>query len=191
MTLCDLEVCSPLVILANSGPYTKRSSIDIICWGSILCQGTELETKFLAGVEVVDKSLAIDASRAFWEALWDDFMCLAKGISSDGSPLARDADGTCWGAIMCFSKADLEKLVAYGRPSYGSGHEICGECLANRTTMPHTDLRHDATWRPSEVAMTNAQYVARYTNGHPMADSPFFNKFFTAWTQCMFWIIMV
>ena len=91
-----------------------------------MCQGTELETKFLARVEVVDKSLAIDANRAFWEALWDDLMCLAKGISSDDSPLARDAYGTCLGAIMCFSKDDLEKTVLYGRPSFSSGHEICG-----------------------------------------------------------------
>ena len=78
--------------------------------GSILCQGTELETKFLAGVEVVDKSAEIDAIRAFWEAFGDDFTCLAKGISSDGNPLARDADGTCWGAILLFFKSRLREV---------------------------------------------------------------------------------
>ena len=110
---------------------------------------------------------------------------LADGVSGDGADLALDPDGAKWAGVLLFNKADLEKLVHLGRPSYGGGGQICGECLADRADLAFTDARLDSNWRPTEAAMTNDVYVHRHSqNGHPMGSSPFLCNCFTDLTRC-------
>ena len=55
---------------------------------------------------------------------------------------------------------------------------MCFSCLANRTTMPFTDLSETAAWKPTEL-MSNADYIDRLRKPrHPLVDSPFFDKDF-------------
>ena len=89
------------------------------------------------------------------------------------------SDGTLWGGCLLFNKADFERLVLLGRPSYNAAAQICGECFADRDAYPFSDLSRHATWRPTAACMTNEVYVARHRqSGHPMADWPILSKYF-------------
>ena len=61
-TLAELSVCIPLILFTDAGPYGKRNSVDICCFGSIICSGTEIQTKFIISVEIVNKAEAIDSA---------------------------------------------------------------------------------------------------------------------------------
>ena len=85
-----------------------------------------------------------------WARLLDDFDGLARRQLPDGSPAFRDEDGVEWGFILVFDGDDLEHLVnQYGLTNYNAAHEVCGFCLANRTTRKFTNLQENAEWRPT------------------------------------------
>ena len=178
-SLAELSVVIPLILFTDAGPYGKRNGCDICCFGSVICEGTEIQTKYVISVEIVNKADAIDSAQDFWDQLWADFETLASGLYDDGTPIARDSDGTLWGGCLLFNKADFERLVLLGRPSYSAAAQICGECFADRDAYPFSDLSRHATWRPTAACMTNEVYVARHRqSGHPMADWPILSKYF-------------
>ncbi len=82
-----------------------------------------------------------------------------------GTPLALDDESVMWKAIALFGKADGEQLVAWGMPSYNDPDELCGCCLASRSTRPYTHLRENASWQVTEIS-TTAVLVARLTRPH-------------------------
>ena len=103
---------------------------------------------------------------------------LEAGYFSDGTPIARDADGTLWTSYMLFGKSDMEvSTVQWGVTSYNAAEEMCGSCDANRTDKPFTNLRENSEWRPSEK-MSNVQYMSRVKQNHPLTRSRYFGKHF-------------
>ena len=95
-----------------------------------------------------------------------------------GTPLAADSTGTIWGGIALFAKGDGEQLMEWGLPSTSTPDQICGFCMANRTTMPYTDLRPSATWWATEIGTTVA-FKERLKRPHqPLIDAPFFTFWF-------------
>ena len=107
-------------------------------------------------------------------------MLLATGRDSNGDVMFPADGDECWTFPMVFGKSDMEVMcLAWGLDSYASAVEICGWCLANRNTLPHTDCRHNAAWRansplPNEIFM--ARLAAR--SQHPISKAHYFNKYF-------------
>jgi hypothetical protein len=71
-----------------------------------------------------------------------------------------------------WGKADLEQDVHWGMPSYNAADTVCGNCGANRTDRPFTDLRPDAAWRPGED-MPNPDFIDMCHGSHPLKQSPY------------------
>ena len=67
-----------------------------------------------------------------------------------------------------------------GLPSYTVGErgEVCPWFLANRRLLPYIDLRPCARWRPTEIAMTNRELIARVAVGHLVVVSRYVSKWY-------------
>ena len=90
-----------------------------------------------------------------WKAILDDFDKLADCFSVD-------VDGENWNLVLIFATGDLEQLcMKWGLKSYNGPIELCGFCLANRTSRTYTDLQEDAGWRPTEN-MSNEVIAGEY-----------------------------
>ena len=167
----------PATLREHAAPYSKRNSAVAVTWSALTCDGSDFEVKMLHHTEVRPKDAPRDTSRFAWEEFFKEMDALAEGKRQDGTPAAKDEDGTEWGVILLFGKGDMEQLVKWGHRDYGGRGKICSACDGDTTDMPFTDLRSNAKWRPT-VNVSNAVYMSRIARGHPVADSHYFNKYF-------------
>eukprot|EP00969_Alexandrium_andersonii_P201922 8922233-Alexandrium_andersonii.AAC.1 len=113
-----------------------------------------------------------------WPMILKDFDDLSTGFVN-GSPIARDADGTVWRFVLLFAKADQDcQCVEWGLPHYGAKDEVCTECLANRTNRPFTDLSSGAKWRDTECMPVEFYKQRPKQPLHPLLASHYFTRWF-------------
>ena len=159
----DLCHTLPLTIHEDAGPYAKNRSVVEVSWASILGRGRDIECKFVAFTHLKENK-SVTATREpnrAWRRFIDSLVLLETGIYPEGSarhnePIAQDANGVIWKAIVLFGKSDGEQQIAWGLPGHTSSDEMCGFCLANRTTRPYTCLKPEATWQVTEIGTTTS-----------------------------------
>ena len=80
-----------------------------------------------------------------------------------------------WGAILVFLGSDLEYACNdLGMQSYNEAN-LCAECGANGSTLPHNAFSDGALWRPS--CHDNDAYIAKFRKPlHPLVAHGWFNK---------------
>ena len=148
-TPANLRHAVPVFLHEDAGPYSKARSANCISYSSILGIGREKETKMLFSSEV--KFSKVDGfvqDRASWNLFFAEFDLLAAGVDEDGVPYFLNLDGSFWSFILVGGKGDMEVIcMAWGLNGYGDRDEICGWCLCNRSTLPHTDCRTCADWK--------------------------------------------
>ena len=181
----DMVHVLPLVIHEDAGPYAKSRSCVEVSWSSLLGEGPEKECKFLSFTYLKETKaeMAHKFPNRAWRSFIDSLAMLASKVHPPesrlaGTPLAADSTGTIWGGIALFAKGDGEQLMEWGLPSTSTPDQICGFCMANRTTMPYTDLRPSATWWPTEIGTTVAFKERLKRPHHPLIDAPFFTFWF-------------
>ena len=92
----ELDTCIPLTIHEDAGPYAKKRRCNIVSVSSLLCNGTELETKYVVFSNIKDTDDPHDAAAGAWKALFADLIDLARGATADGHPLVVRMGGTSW-----------------------------------------------------------------------------------------------
>ena len=162
----DLLHTIPLALHEDSGPCSKKQSANCITFTSLLKSGPEKITHFLCATALKGKTDDLKV----WEVLLQDFEELAR----DG---LRTGRGETWSFVLLVIQADEEvRANSFGLIHWGQGDDICPECLANRTTMPYTDLRPNAAWR-SHLVSDLAEFRGRNRRpNHPLLASPFFTR---------------
>ena len=72
------------------------------------------------------------------------------------------------------------RVQTWGLPGYGHAIDVCGCCLANRSSRPYTDCRPSALWRSTSLAsMPQEFFTARLAvPRHPLTLSHYFTKWF-------------
>ena len=161
----SLRNAIPVVVHQDAGPYSKAKSADCICCSSLLAEGSEKITKFLLATCVADRG----NDAAVWDEILRDLEVAAAGNFGGFS------------FILLFAKADEEqRCVKWGLPGYNDAHEVCADCLCNRSNRPYTDLSRSARWRGTET-MPKEAFLARIRDHparHLLAASPFFTRWF-------------
>ena len=164
----------------DAGPFTKKSSANCLSIAPVLGEGNEKLKHFLCASYVKRNRDADVDNSAMWRTLLADLEALASGVV-DGLPIAPVAPGSddMWRVVVVFAKADEQvRCDDWGLTHYNASHEVCSECLANRTDKPWTDMRAAASWRGTEQ-MSAAQYQARARAPlHPLVTSTLFWRFF-------------
>ena len=128
----ELKMVIPCAVHEDAGPCSKVLSANCITFSSLLGTGSERVTHFVCATKIKKRGDDWGA----WRAILADFDQLAEGV---GERLGG------WRFLLLISKSDEEVRVnEYGFPSWASRHEICSECLCNRSSMPYTDLQRDA-----------------------------------------------
>ena len=170
-TLDQLETMVPLVAHTDGAPFSKTSSCNCLSFSALLGEGDEKLTRFLIASHV---KVTGNCNTRIWEHVIEDFLAMRTGVV-DGNEIARDSSGTLWEFAFLFMLQDEDvRCNEFGLTHYSGAHEVCSECMANRTGRPFTDLRPCACWRPSE-RMTFLTYRERLRVPlHPLAASPFF-----------------
>lgn len=170
MAARDWQYLIPLTVHEDAGPYAKKKSCNVISFSSLLGEGSEKLRQWPIASYIKAGPSTSEQIDALWVPLLADFRSLVE-------------DRICgpWRFILMFAKADLEnRSNAWGLPHYNSADQPCAECLANRTTMPFTDLRASAAWR-SAPALSYAAYTARCRAPlHPLVSSVFRGGIFPA-----------
>ena len=168
----DLTRTIPLVLHQDAGPCSKTKSADCICFSSLLGEGSEKLTKWLLATFILDKSRDEKDTKVWQEILENLNAAMTNGCGE-------------WFFCTLFAKADEEqRSLKWGLPSYNDIHEICSECMCNRSNRPYTDLSRNARWRPTE-SMTKQCYRARICDPkHPLATSLYFTRWCFSWTSC-------
>ena len=158
----DLHRHLPLMVFDDAGVTAKSQSAFVRVFYSLTGVGSAQETKV---VTALAHKLPTDEEDTSWPPILDSFEQLAKPVDADGC-----------GGVLLFLGSDLEYIcVVCGMNSYNSA-EICGFCLANGTTFPHTDYSPGAGWRTSLVG--NATFKLRFRQPlHPLVDHEWFSKY--------------
>ena len=173
----ELETVIPFTLHADAGPYSKTSACYCVSCSSLVGIGEAKLTKFLCA-SYVQRAGGTDDS-LWWGHLLDDLLALGSGVVN-GRAIARDPDGTVWRVALLFVKCDEDvRANDFGLAHFAARHEVCPECLANRTTRPFTDMSAGASWRAGED-MDFTVYKARARDPHhPVVASAFFcHRFF-------------
>ena len=183
----DLKWHIPLHMHEDAGPFAKSRSTKAMFWGSFTSSGSDLETRFLYGARITDKD-ELDNCGAAYDLLFADLDNLFSGHIAN-MPIARCSTGpgvddyVDWKGLMLHGFNDSQQGVEWGLPDYNAVCEkrMCGYCDANRGSKPFTDLRPTATWKPSELSLTNAEFVnaTRGSTPHPLNRSRLWSKYFT------------
>lgn len=159
----DLSKMIPCTLHVDAGPVTKTKSANCMCWSSLLGQGSEKLTIFPICTHLKDTSTKTDEE--IYLRVFADFDALAIACN--------------WRFCLLFSKADEETHAnEWGMTHYNGAHEMCTECLANRSDRPYTDLTADATWQGSEnmpVAVCRARVRQP---AHSIIASHYFHRWF-------------
>ena len=184
-TPADLRHTLPLTIHQDAGPYAKHRSVEEVSWSSCLGKGSEIECKFISFTFLKERkaeAMQREPNRA-WSRFIDSVTLMEEGVHSPGStlanePIALDSHGVVWKAIVLFGKADGEQAIAWGLKSHADPDEMCGYCLANRSSRPYTCLREDASWQTTEIGNTIAFASRLRRPHHPLVDAIFFTFWF-------------
>ena len=155
----------PLTVHEDAGPYTKRSTVNIISFTGVLGRGPEKTSQFVIASYIKEGRTSHDDAVSMWGPILADFEKLATvGVGG-------------YRFLLLFAKGDLEvRANSWGLPSY-NGLEPCTECCANRGAVPWTDLTAQALWRPTHLSA--AAYFARARLPlHPLVCSSFAWRYF-------------
>jgi hypothetical protein len=177
MGLDSLETVIPFTLHADAGPFSKTPACYVVSCASLLGIGDAKLTKFVCASDVQRAGGRDD--ELWWGHLLDDLLALGSGVVN-GREVARDADGTLWRVALRFVKCDEDvRANDFGLAHFSAAHEVCPDCLANRTTRPFTDMAANAAWRRSEdMDFIVCKARAREPN-HPLVASSFFcHRFF-------------
>ena len=100
-----------------------------------------------------------------WIPILDSFEKLAKPVDADGC-----------GGILLFFGSDLEYICNVCGMAHYNSLQLCGYCLANGTSHPHTDYSAGAAWRTS--AVDNVAFKMRFRQPlHPLVEHEWFSKY--------------
>ena len=168
-TAGDLVCSIPVALHTDAGPCTKRQSMNVVSWSSLLWGGEEKLTKYPIRTYLKTDSRGDNPS---WVRIIEDFEALATGYLH-GRPIAQDGRKT-WRLILLVCKCDEEaKVQEFGMPSYSNPAACCIDCRCDDTGRPWTDLSRGAAWRPTEH-FTAADWKSRFRLPlHPLVASPF------------------
>ena len=188
-TPADLRFTAPLTLFQDAGPFTKKKSFEMVSLAGLLGMGAELDSKIVSMVWLKDEIIDYGSSGA-WTLMEESLKCLARGRGPGRTGRERTWNelDEClaekpicgeWCFLLVFGKSDAEQgTVGWGMPSYNDGDEVCGFCLANRSSTPFTDLSAFARWR-STCSLTREQFFNRFTHPlHPIPRSEFATRSF-------------
>ena len=166
-TVGDLVCTSPCVVHSDAGPCSKTLSANIVSWSALLGSGGENTTKILVCSFLKENMLG---DRPSWELLLRDFEASATGMV-DGRAVAQQGRKR-WKFVLLIAKSDEEAHAnEFGLVHYNSP-ENCGDCLANDSTRPFTDLRRESAWRPTADMEFPAWLSRMRAPHHPLVDHP-------------------
>ena len=151
------------MLFDDAGPTSQINSSFARCWLSVASDGAggEKHTRYMIATGLKDDSL-VDRS---WRPMLAEFERLAQPVE-DGK----------WGGALLFVGADLEYACnMLGMPHFNS-NEICVECMANTTDIPHNNFGVDAAWRAT--LKTPDQYFEHFRKPlHPFVCHDFYTTF--------------
>ena len=181
----ELRSSIPFIIHEDAAPYGKKQSVNLVQWGPLLKQSSDIESRFVHHAYVHKRGEMAATADVGWAKLWEQVDLMAKGVDGHGHPFAQDEDGNKWTFIFLFRLSDFDMDSEHGLPNYKRSREFCKHCRATNyrsalmNTIPHNDLTPKAKWR-SELIGCNSQFMGRIgcnSRPHPMTTSKFFNRF--------------
>ena len=124
-----LQTSIPLVIHEDAAPYGKKRSVNVLQWGPLLVNGSDIESRFVHHGYTSNKQAApaATAGRA-WEKFWDEVDAMAKCLDQRGTPITCDDDGTTWKFVFTFCENDFDMDVEHGLPNYKRAILFCKHC---------------------------------------------------------------
>ena len=129
------------------------------CYYSVTGKGSDVETRIIIATGLENDDLE--------DKPWPHVM---RSFDKLAGPIEPRQD---WGAILVFLGSDLEYACNdLAMQSYNEAN-VCGECEANGSDIPHSDFSDDAKWRSS--CHDNEAYIAKFRKPlHPLVAHGWF-----------------
>ena len=149
------------MIHEDAAPYGKHGQLMSFSWGPLFVNGSDIESRFIHHGYIKEKKLAEPAEigRPPWEKFWEEVEYMVEGRDRNGTPIAKDDDGTMWKFVFLFCENDLDMDQEHGLPNCKRAHLFCKHCRATNLTKqgeinlhPYNDNGPNASWRNHLVA---------------------------------------
>ena len=108
---------------------------------------------------------------------------MVGGRDRNGTPIAKDDDGTMWKFVFLFCENDFDMDAEHGLPNSKRAYLFCKHCLATNITKrgeinphPYNDGGPNASWR-NHLVTSNTEFMHRIVRRHPLTDSKYFNRY--------------
>ena len=158
----DLDRHLPLMLFDDAGVTGKSSSAYVRVFYSLVGKGSDRETRIIMGTNHKIPSNQEDES---WGPILDSFEQLAEAVGPNE-----------WGGVLLFMGSDLEYICNEVGMAHYNSNELCGYCLADGDSRPHTDNSAGAMWRHS--VLNNVQFLARFRHPpHPLVNHKWFSLY--------------
>ena len=147
------------MLFDDAGVTAKAQSAFVRVFYSLVGTGSAREMKIVVALA---HKLGQESDNT-WIPILDSFEKLAKPVDADGC-----------GGILLFFGSDLEYICNVCGVAHYNSLQLCGYCLANGTSHPHTDYSAGAAWRTSTV--DNAAFKMRFRQPlHPLVEHEWFS----------------
>ena len=184
-TVEDLKCTLPLTLHNDAGPFTKKRSVFVLSFSSVLGVGSELEVRPLIASWIKGEDL--DDPELVYNRLKYVFDFFAQGIVplrdldgalvvDGGSFLAEESPSIRWKGLWLFQFADMEFFHVELGMRGASHNDPCSFCPCNRTDMPFTALGSSAAWRLRRLSNDQFLLRIRQENRHPLVAWTWFNR---------------
>ena len=110
----QLRTTIPIIVHEDAAPYGKKRSVQLLQWGPLLYQGSDIESRFVAHGSIAKEGDTADTAWTGWELFFEDIDHLAEGNDQDGNPVAQYVDGTKWKFVFTFDQNDFDMDYEHG-----------------------------------------------------------------------------
>ena len=179
----DLRTSIPTVIHEDAAPYGKKRSVNVLQWGPLFVNGSDIESRFIHHGYIAKQAEPAEIGRPPWEKFWEEVEYIVGGRDRNGTPIAKDDDGTMWKFVFLFCENDFDMDAEHGLPNSKRAYLFCKHCLATNITKrgainphPYNDGGPNASWR-NHLVTSNTEFMHRIVRRHPLTDSKYFNRY--------------